>query len=91
MILELIFAWIVLMTVVGFAAMGIDKRRARHRRLRIPERTLFLFAVLGGTLGILLGMKAFHHKTRHNTFRYGMPGLLLGQMAVVMYTCLQNV
>ena len=91
MLTNLLIVWFVLITVVGFCAMGIDKRRARHRRGRIPERTLFLMAVMGGTLGILLGMKAFRHKTRHNSFRYGMPGLLLGQMAVVMYYSLQNV
>lgn len=89
--LELLTLWFILITIVGFAAMGIDKHRARHHRSRIPERTLFLLAVLGGTLGILLGMKAFRHKTRHNSFRYGMPGLLLAQMAIIMYCSLQNV
>ena len=91
MLIKVLLVWLVLINVVSFVAMGTDKRRARRRRSRIPERTLFLFASLGGTLGILLGVKAFRHKTQHNSFRYGMPGLLLGQMAVAMYISLQNV
>ncbi len=91
MIIKIVFVAWVLLNLTTFAMMGIDKRRARHRRARIPERTLFLVAVLGGSLGILLGMKVFRHKTRHNSFRYGMPGLLLGQMAVIMYASLQNI
>lgn len=91
MLIKLLLVWLALINVVAFVSMGVDKRRARHRKARIPERTLFLFAALGGTLGILLGVKTFRHKTQHNSFRYGMPGLLLGQMAVAMYISLQNV
>lgn len=90
-VLAVLAVWLLIMTVVGFFSMGLDKRRARHRRHRIPERYLFLLAVLGGSLGILLGMKFYRHKTKHNGFRYGMPGLLLGQMALGMYIGLLNV
>ena len=89
--LNFIILWLMIINAVGFAAMGVDKRRARRRRSRIPERTLFLLATVGGTLGILIGVKVFRHKTQHNSFRYGMPGLLLGQMAAIMYVSLQNV
>ena len=90
MIFELIVVWLLLINLVGFVSMGVDKRRARRRKSRVPERTLFLLATVGGTLGILVGMKAFRHKTQHNSFRYGMPGLLLGQMALAMYISLQK-
>ncbi len=91
MITNLILVYLLLINLIAFWMMGFDKRQARYRRARIPERTLFLFATLGGTLGILIGMKTFRHKTQHNSFRYGMPGLLLGQMTVFMYIGLQNV
>ena len=67
--------------LAAFLLMGIDKRRARRDKRRIPERTLFLSAVLGGALGGTLGMRLFHHKTRHWYFRWGYPLLLILQLA----------
>ena len=61
--------------------MGLDKGRARRNQWRISERSLFLPAVLGGSLGTLLGMKTFHHKTKHWYFRFGIPVLLVLQLA----------
>ena len=90
MIFNLVVLYLLLINLLGFIMMGVDKRRARHRHYRIPERTLFLVATAGGSLGVLIGMKVFRHKTQHNTFRYGMPGLLLGQMAVAMYIGMQT-
>ncbi len=64
--------------------MGIDKRRARKRAFRIPEATLFLIALIGGSIGSIIGMYTFRHKTRHWYFVYGMPFILFVQIALVV-------
>ena len=69
--------------LAAFFLMGTDKRWARRGKRRIPERTLFLSAVLGGALGGTLGMHFFHHKTRHWYFRWGYPLLLILQLAAL--------
>ena len=71
--------------LAAFVLMGLDKRRARRGSWRLSERALFLFPVLGGALGGLLGMRAFHHKTRHKKFTVGVPLLLLCQLALVFW------
>ena len=65
--------------------MGADKRRARRGDWRVPERTLFLAALLGGAPGALLGMWAFRHKTRHWYFRFFFPLLAVLQAAGLIY------
>lgn len=67
---------------VAFIMYGIDKYRARNAKWRIPEATLLMLAVVGGSVGAWLGMKAWHHKTRHMKFRYGVPAILLLQIVV---------
>ena len=68
--------------LVSFFLMGIDKSKARRRKWRIPEKTLFAFALLGGSIGSILGIRIFHHKTRHWYFVWGMPCILLAQLAL---------
>ena len=77
--------YLLAVNLAAFAAMGIDKRRARRGRWRISERTLFLPAVLGGALGGVLGMRLFRHKTRHWYFRWGFPALLLLQAGLMVW------
>ena len=84
MMLKVICAWLILWSLVAFIAMGTDKSRARKGRWRVPEATLFLFALLGGGLGATLGMHVFHHKTKHWYFRWGLPLILLVQLALVV-------
>ena len=67
--------------LVAFALMGIDKQRAKKHLWRIPERTLFAAALVGGSVGALLSMYLFHHKTRHWYFVVGMPLILVAQLA----------
>ena len=64
------------MNLAAFAAMGIDKRRAKRGAWRIPEKTLFLLALAGGSAGALAGMYTFRHKTRHKKFVVGIPAIL---------------
>jgi len=65
---DLVTVWLALSGLVGFVLMGFDKHRAREAGWRIPERTFFTLALIGGTFGILLGSVAFHHKTRKGSF-----------------------
>ena len=74
--------YLLIVNVATIAVCGADKRRAKQGRWRVPEKTLFLLAIVGGSVGALLGMWAFHHKTRHWYFRYGIPAILVVQLAL---------
>ena len=74
-----------IMNMLAFCLMGVDKHRARTRQWRIPERVLFGAALLGGSAGAWAGMYLFHHKTRHWYFVVGMPLILAVQAAAVLY------
>jgi uncharacterized membrane protein YsdA (DUF1294 family) len=80
---KLLGLYLLAVNAAAFILMGVDKRRAKRERWRIPEKTLFLPAVLGGALGGVAGMRLFHHKTKHWYFRYGFPLLLLFQAAAL--------
>lgn len=75
--------YLVVVNVLGFALMGIDKWKAKKQAFRIPEATLFTIAIIGGSIGCILGMFTFHHKTRHWYFLYGMPVILLIQIGLI--------
>ena len=76
--------------VVTFTVYGIDKRKARRGAWRIPEKTLFLLPLLGGSVGALLGMKVFRHKTKHWYFVWGIPAILLTQLALTVWLWLRQ-
>lgn len=80
-----IVSYFSLINLVGFAAMGIDKLKAKKRAFRIPEATLFILALFGGSLGTTLGMFLFRHKTRHWYFLYGMPTILIIQIILLAF------
>ena len=73
--------YVAVMTLLAFLAMWWDKLCAKRGAWRISEKVLFLLAVLGGSVGSIAGMYAFHHKTRHWYFRWGMPAILVLQIA----------
>ena len=77
--------YLIAANILGIALMGIDKSRARRKAWRIPERTLFLCALLGGSAGAWAGMYLFRHKTKHWYFVIGMPFILVLQLAVAVY------
>ena len=80
-----LWGYLILVNLIAFALYGIDKRRAKQGAWRISEYTLLLVALLGGSLGALLGMRYFRHKTRHRKFRYGVPLILLLQSRLRLY------
>ena len=76
--------------VVTFTVYGIDKSKARRGAWRIPEKRLFLLPLLGGSVGALLGMKVFRHKTKHWYFVWGIPIILLAQTALAAWLWLRQ-
>ena len=79
---KLLLTALALLNAAAFAAMGADKSFAVRGKRRIPERTLLLLALCGGSLGALLGMFLFRHKTQHQRFRIGLPVLFLLQVGL---------
>ena len=71
------------MSLAAFAAFGLDKYKAKAGKWRIPERTLFLLALLGGGIGAFLGMKVFDHKTMHKQFVIGIPVIMVIQAVLL--------
>lgn len=65
-----------------------DKKKARNHQYRISERTLWLIAIFGGALGSTLGMKWFRHKTKHTSFKWGLPALTILELGIVLYITL---
>jgi uncharacterized membrane protein YsdA (DUF1294 family) len=80
----ILLLWVLAWNILAFALMGIDKAKARGNAWRIPERTLFLAAILGGSVGAIFGMSFFHHKTKHWYFQLGMPAILILQIIVAL-------
>lgn len=64
--------------------MGMDKQKAIKHAFRIPESTLFIIAIIGGSIGSIVGMYTFRHKTRHSSFVYGMPAILIIQIVIAL-------
>ena len=83
-VITLLLIYFAAMNLIGFALMGIDKYKAKKRAFRIPEATLFIVAIIGGSIGSILGMYAFRHKTRHFIFVYGMPLILILQIILIV-------
>lgn len=79
------FLYLLLINAAAFLLMLIDKQKARKNRWRIPERTLMLSALFGGSIGALFGMYTFRHKTKHLKFTLGIPAILIGQLILTWY------
>lgn len=83
-VIIIILAYLIGVNLVSFFMMGIDKRKAIKGAFRIPEATLFIVALIGGSIGSIAGMYTFRHKTRHFSFVYGMPAILILQIILVI-------
>ena len=77
--------YLLAINAIAFIVYGIDKYKAKKAKWRISEATLLLLAVLGGSIGAWMGMKVWHHKTMHKKFKYGIPAILLIQIALMAY------
>ena len=83
----IIIYYLLIINALAFIIYGIDKLKARKGRWRISEATLLLLALVGGSVGSWLGMKVWHHKTMHLKFKYGLPAIILLQLALAVYLC----
>ena len=81
--------YLLLINAAAFVLMHADKRRAKKNRWRIPERTLIGSAILGGSIGALVGMRCFRHKTRHLKFTLGIPAILIAQILLAIWLILK--
>ena len=79
-----ITAYLFLINATGFVIMLVDKQKARKNQWRIPERTLLCIAAIGGSVGTLIGMRLFRHKTKHASFTIGVPFMLAVQIVLAV-------
>ena len=80
---NILLNYLIVINIVTFLVYGIDKWKAKQGSWRISEATLLILAVIGGSIGALLGMKIWHHKTMHKKFKYSLPLILLVQIALI--------
>lgn len=83
--LRYIVLYFFIINLVGFLAMGIDKYKAQRDLWRIPEGTLITIALIGGSIGAIIGMKTFRHKTKKLKFSVGLPTILISEVCAVIY------
>lgn len=85
-----IVIYLILINIIAFLAMYIDKRKAKKGKRRIPEKTLFILVGLGGGIGGILGMYLFRHKTKKTRFVIGFPAILIFEVLVVIAILVAN-
>ena len=85
MIANALLYYLIVINIVTFMVYGIDKWKAKQGSWRISEATLLILAVIGGSIGALLGMKVWRHKTMHKKFKYGLPLILIIQIILIGY------
>ena len=80
--MNVLIYYLIVINAVTFTVYGIDKWKAKQSKWRISEATLMILAINGGSIGALLGLKVWHHNTMHKKFKYGLPLILLAQIAL---------
>ena len=88
--MDLLFAYLLLINAAGLIIMLVDKRKAVKKRWRIPEKTMFTLAFLGGSLGIYASMQLFRHKTKQAKFAIGVPVILSVQILIFLFMWMQK-
>ena len=88
---SLITYYILGINAITFITYGIDKLKAKKGKWRIPESTLLLLAIIGGSIGAWFGIKVWHHKTLHKKFKYGIPLIVIIQIAIAIYIFRENI
>ncbi len=83
-VISILLIYFISVNMIGLFLMGLDKHKAKKYLWRIPESTLFIIAIIGGSIGCIIGMYAFRHKTRHWYFVYGLPAILILQAAIFL-------
>ena len=83
--MNIILGYLLAVNITSFLLYGIDKYKAKKGRWRISEATLLLMAVIGGSIGAWVGMRLWHHKTMHKKFKYGIPVIIIFQVALAVY------
>lgn len=82
--MKIILIYLIIVNILAFVLMGIDKRKAKKGAWRISEKNLFLSAIIGGSIGANLGMQVFRHKTQHWYFKFGMPLILILHIVIAV-------
>jgi len=77
--------YLIVINLLGYGIMGYDKWRAKKNKWRVEEQRMFLIALFGGGIGIWFGMQRFRHKTLHKKFVYGIPAIVFGQFAILIF------
>ena len=82
---KIFIIYIAVISIITFAAFGIDKLKAIKDKWRTPEKVLFLMSIIGGSVGALLGMYTFRHKTKKPAFKFGIPAILIVQIVIIYF------
>lgn len=85
--IKIVLIYLLFINFIGFYIMLVDKNRAIHKEWRVPEKTLIGISIIGGSIGMVLGMFTFRHKTKHLKFLLGIPVIIFIQFYIVIYLC----
>lgn len=87
--IKYICIYIAIINFIGFFIMWYDKHQAKWGKWRVPEKTLFIITLLGGSIGTILGMYKFRHKTKKLYFTIGFPTILISEIGLIIYLCVK--
>ncbi|HBZ6635052.1 DUF1294 domain-containing protein [Clostridium botulinum] len=85
--IKIVLIYLLFINFIGFSIMLVDKKRAIHKEWRVPEKNLIGISIIGGSIGMILGMFTFRHKTKHLKFLLGIPVIIIIQFYIVIYLC----